>query len=223
MITWIFIVACSALPSATVADTPTLAVRGALLTAEEHRNVALSESTFLGLPRPGPGIEFSAALLPSAAPDRVAVQLEVRAQGQLVSRRAYELPLTEAGTVIVPRHTIPAGRVITAEDLTERELKLGGPPGRFARQVADLVGKQARVTLLAMRPIPLPELRAEKVVERGEVLTVAVLSGGLEVTVLAEALEDGAVGARIKVKNQTSQRVFAAVVVGKKRAEVERP
>lgn len=206
-----------------VAGTPELAIRAALAEAHEDRAPELSAATFLGLPRPGPGVEFEAQLLPSAALDRVAVQVQVRAQGQLVARRAYELPLQAGISVVVPTRTIAAGRKIEAGDLTIKALRLGGPPGRFASSIEELVGKTARVTLLADRPIPLPELRAEKIVGRGEELRVLVHAGGLEVTVLAEALEDGALGERIKVRNRSSQRVFAAVVSGQRQAEVEAP
>lgn len=206
-----------------VAGTPELAIRAALAEAHEERAPELSAATFLGLPRPGPGVEFEAQLLPSAALDRVAVQVQVRAQGQLVARRAYELPLQAGISVVVPIRTIAAGRKIEAGDLTSKALRLGGPPGRFASSIEELVGKTARVTLLADRPIPLPELRAEKIVGRGEELRVLVHAGALEVMVLAEALEDGALGERIKVRNRSSQRVFAAVVSGQRQAEVEAP
>ncbi len=206
-----------------VAGTPELAIRAALAEAQEERAPELSAATFLGLPRPGPGVEFEAQLLPSAAADRVAVQVQVRAQGQLVARRAYELPLLAGVRVVVPVRTITAGRKIEAADLTLKALRLGGPPGRFASSLDELVGKTARVTLLADRPIPLPELRAEKIVGRGEELRVLVHAGALEVTVFAEALEDGALGERIKVRNRSSHRVFAAVVSGQRQAEVEAP
>ncbi|MBK6690307.1 MAG: flagellar basal body P-ring formation protein FlgA [Deltaproteobacteria bacterium] len=206
-----------------VAGTPELAIRAVLVEAHEERAPELSAATFLGLPRPGPGVEFEAQLLPSAAADRVAVQVQVKAKGQLVARRAYELPLLAGISVVVPVRTISAGRKIEAADLTLKSLRLGGPPGRFASTLDELVGKTARVTLLADRPIPLPELRAEKIVSRGEELRVLVHTGALQVTVFAEALEDGALGERIKVRNRTSQRVFAATVSGQRQAEVEAP
>lgn len=58
------------------------------------------------------------------------------------------------------------------------------------------------------------------VVQRGQIIEVAAIDGTLSVVLKGLALEDGAVGELIRIRNPESRREIAALVVGEGRAEI---
>lgn len=57
-------------------------------------------------------------------------------------------------------------------------------------------------------------------VRRGQLIEVAAVDGGLQVTMKALAMQDGAQGETVRVRNVDTKREFAAVVVSENRALV---
>jgi flagella basal body P-ring formation protein FlgA len=57
-------------------------------------------------------------------------------------------------------------------------------------------------------------------VRKGDVIEVAAVDGSLQVTLKAQALQDGGRGETVRVRNLDSKREFAALVVAPNRAEV---
>ncbi len=105
----------------------------------------------------------------------------------------------------VPVVTIYPGDVIRDGMLTEREL-----PDDFAgRSVAilersGLVGKTARRTLLPGLPVTTNAVGEPKAVTTGAMVRVVFIEGGLTISTYASALQSGAVGDVIPVRNLES-------------------
>ncbi|MEY2878490.1 MAG: hypothetical protein RLZZ15_870, partial [Verrucomicrobiota bacterium] len=64
------------------------------------------------------------------------------------------------------------------------------------------------------------DLARRPLVKKGEVVEVSAQEGRLVVTLKALALENGAQGDTVTVRNPESQRKFAAVVVDENRVQV---
>jgi len=113
--------------------------------------------------------------------------------------------------IYVTRHAVPAGTVVTAEDvLTERRDVSTLPRGMITR-AADAVGKETKMALPPLTPLRHEQLGTPALVRRGEVVTLVAESGALVITTTGEVRENAARGDQVHVLNQSS----GAEVVGR--------
>ncbi len=75
-----------------------------------------------------------------------------------------------------------------------------------------VVGREARVTIYAGRPIRAGDLRAPALIERNDIVRLRYRSGGLVIEADGRALGRGAAGDRISVMNLTSRTTLSGVV-----------
>ena len=118
-----------------------------------------------------------------------------------------------AQTIPVAAVTIYPGDIIRDGMLTQRDL-----PDNFAGQsvtVLDrtsLVGKTVRRTLLPGLPIPINAVAEPKVVTVGAMVRVLYVDGDLNIATYASALQAGAVGDTIAVRNTESGLTISGVI-----------
>ncbi|PTW60149.1 flagella basal body P-ring formation protein FlgA [Breoghania corrubedonensis] len=105
----------------------------------------------------------------------------------------------------VPRATIHPGDAIEPSMIVERRFP-DATIQRFAVVVnrADLAGMEARRTLLPGQPIPLNAVAVPELVKRGQPTRLVFHDGGLIIVAQVEAVQSGAVGDVIKVRNLDS-------------------
>lgn len=103
--------------------------------------------------------------------------------------------------VIATRNLRP-GTIIAAADLSAPD----------AAEAAALVGLEVRRTVYAGREVTPDALGAPRVVMRNDLVSLVFLSGGLGLRTEGRALDEGAVGERIRVMNLSSRLVITAVV-----------
>jgi flagella basal body P-ring formation protein FlgA len=124
----------------------------------------------------------------------------------------------ETGTAIrllpVPASTIPAGQVISSDDLTLRKFQttprsLSG----VATETSEITGKEARRRLLAGRPVPLSALMKPLAVKRGSKVTASYVEDGLSISTQLLALEDGGVGDMISLRNTSTGVIVNAEIL----------
>jgi flagella basal body P-ring formation protein FlgA len=87
----------------------------------------------------------------------------------------------------------------------------------------EIVGREAGRRLAAGRPLREGDLRAPRLVRKGEVVTLVFQRGGIELTAQARALQDGAEGERIRAVNLDSERPVSGLVIGRRRLLVGTP
>jgi flagella basal body P-ring formation protein FlgA len=116
-------------------------------------------------------------------------------------------------TVPVPTITIYPGDIIRDGMLTDREM-----PADFAgrRMVvldrAALVGKTARRTLLPGLPVASNAVGEPKIVTVGAMVKVVFVEGGLTISTYASALQAGAAGDVIPVRNMESGLTISGTI-----------
>lgn len=103
----------------------------------------------------------------------------------------------------VPSSVIYPGDVIRDQMLTERIFGSGVDASTVDTKSA-LVGKVARRTLLPDRPIPSYAVDAPKLVSINSQVKIVFDEGGLVIIAYGSALQAGAVGDLIRVRNQDS-------------------
>jgi flagella basal body P-ring formation protein FlgA len=123
---------------------------------------------------------------------------------------AAALP-AHAGQVLlpVPRVTIYPGQVIDQGMLVERAFRAESADQVAAMpSSASLIGKVARQTLLPGRPVTQAALREPHAITQGQTTLVIFQSGALTITGNAVALQSGATGDVVSVRNVDSGRII---------------
>ncbi|WMS41794.1 flagellar basal body P-ring formation chaperone FlgA [Acuticoccus sp. MNP-M23] len=117
------------------------------------------------------------------------------------------------GLLPVPSATIERGERITAQMLTEKHFYYD--PGRPLSVITDptiAIGKAARRTLVAGKPIPATAFTTHEVVKRGKPTEARFRTGNLSITATVMPLADGGVGDLVQARNMDSGRTVTGVV-----------
>jgi flagellar basal body P-ring formation protein FlgA len=123
----------------------------------------------------------------------------------LVCAAGEELP--------VPNVTIYPGDVIGQNLLVDKAFQF--KPGEelpVFRERDNLVGKIARRTLVAGKPIPLNAVREVDLIAQGKPVVIMFKSGGLTITGQGVTLQAGKAGDFISVRNSDSGMVVKGIV-----------
>lgn len=124
------------------------------------------------------------------------------------------VPAAAQDMVLVPTRTIYPGEIVNADLLQEvplrRQLR---NPAAVERNWKALDGKVARRTLLPGRMIPVGSVREAWIVEPGKPVQVLYVEGGLRIAVAAVALQAGAAGDMVRLRNVDSGAVFSGIVM----------
>ncbi len=143
---------------------------------------------------------FSAALAaPAAGPSEVAVTVTGRAYG-LVDVPVLNRRLAPGDTVAeadIEWTTLPADRV----------------GATVVVDAGELLGKTPRRPIRPGVPIRLTDLAVAIAVTKGTLVTIALQSPTMQLTIQGKAMQNGAVGETIRVLNTTSNRTLEGVVV----------
>ena len=101
---------------------------------------------------------------------------------------------------------------------------------RFARAAIDgalsdpaaVIGREAKITIYAGRPIRAGDFRAPALIERNDIVRLQYRAGGLVIEADGRALGRGAAGERISVMNLTSRATLSGIIRESGHVEVSR-
>jgi len=131
------------------------------------------------------------------------------APGVPVSGRAYELVV-----VPVPARPIARDEVITARDLTEARVRLDRLPNDVTLAESELVGMSPRRSLRAGAAVRRADVTQPLQVRKGKRVTVTYTRPGMTLSMVGLALDDGAQGDIIRIRNTSSNLVREGRVEG---------
>lgn len=106
------------------------------------------------------------------------------------------------------------GDIITASDITYLDIRSADLAAQTAVDSTQLVGFAPRRSLPAMRPVAAADMTQPMLVKKGEMVTVSLQNGAMQLTTQGRAMENGAAGSLIKVMNMSSRQMLDAVVTG---------
>ncbi len=149
-----------------------------------------------------------------------------QAQAYIISNRATETIRPVSGRyeylVSVPtvKRQLSANDVIEANDITLRDI-----PERQLRKdtITDahsIIGKSPLRMISADRPIRAQEVAMPNLIKKGDMVQMSYTTQGMVIRDQGEALQDGATGAMIRVKNSKSGKPLSARVAGAGMVEV---
>jgi flagellar basal body P-ring formation protein FlgA len=117
-------------------------------------------------------------------------------------------------TAPVPTQVIYPGDIIREGMLTDVPVDdLAGRGGPFADTHAALVGKLAKRTLLPGRLIAMIAVENPRAVSNGAQIKLVYRDGPLIIVTFAMALDNGAVGDTIRVRNADSGTIISGVIL----------
>ena len=119
---------------------------------------------------------------------------------------------TEMIDIVALIQPIRRGDILKEEDVDTLRLPRNKVPAGALRDAANIVGKQARTNIRANAPLSHKDFQRPVLIERGEKITVVYELAGMKLTSRAQAMEDGAKGDVIDVKNLQSRRIVPATV-----------
>jgi flagellar basal body P-ring formation protein FlgA len=113
----------------------------------------------------------------------------------------------------VPKVVIYPGDIIRDEMLMDAPRnEIQGASAAMIQNREGLVGKMARRTLLPGRAIPASSVNNPRAVTVGAQVKIVYVDGGLTIIASASALQDGAIGDAIKVRNEDSGLTISGVI-----------
>ncbi len=120
--------------------------------------------------------------------------------------------IVQSQKIVVAAHSLVAGTVLTASDLTLMPGNAASLAGAPLASVAQALGRTLRFGTVAGQPITQSMLAAPIWVHGGDNVTLVAEGDGVRISTLAQAIENGRPGQSILVRNLQSGRVVRGTV-----------
>lgn len=120
---------------------------------------------------------------------------------------------TVSAEVVVASADLPANRAFTTGDMTLQRRDVTAVPDALSDPEA-AVGRSSRRALRAGDPLRRGQLIDAPMVRRGDAVRIVATNGAVQVTAAGSALEAGAEGAVVRVRNDRNGNVIRARVIG---------
>jgi flagella basal body P-ring formation protein FlgA len=105
-----------------------------------------------------------------------------------------------------------SGDIIKEEDITWDDVPASRQRKSIIIDAKDLIGKSPRHIVSAGRPVRTEEVGGATVIAKGAQVTLVYKTPNIEIKTLGEAMENGALGTVIKVKNVSSKSIIQGIV-----------
>jgi len=125
-------------------------------------------------------------------------------------------PVPEFRQVVVAATNLTAGQVLQRDSLKLDRMEADKISKAHYLESQGLEGQELLRAVRAGEPIRVSDLRPATLVKRGEMVLMTIgTPATFEISVKAEAMQDGRVGDQIKLRNTESGRTLSGVVTGK--------
>ncbi len=118
---------------------------------------------------------------------------------------------------------VSPGETISKRDIETIEMRAERVTPDLLADARDLIGKTPRHPLQAHQPLHAFDIQTPLVVRKDDLVTVVLETPSLQLSAQGKALDDGSMGATIRVANTKSNRVIDATVTGHNLVTVAAP
>ena len=143
---------------------------------------------------------------------RMPVWVDVSIDGAFYRTVIVPLRVEIPGTALFARKNLPRGAVPAPEDFEPRQVDLAAL-GAEAAVPASAFGKHLSRPLAAGDPLLSSSLEERLAVNKGDVVTLLVRAGAIEIESRATALSGGVVGQKVRIKPAAGDAVVVAEIV----------
>ena len=113
--------------------------------------------------------------------------------------------------VLTLRRPVARGETLAAADVVSQKRVLAGLGSPYVARVEDLAGRLTRRPLAEGTALTADALSAALLIHRGQTVTLAASTGGIEIRATGRAMADAAASQRIRVQNLDSLKVVEGV------------
>lgn len=150
----------------------------------------------------------------------VAVELRVTDGADVVRTQRLTAQVDLYATVWAPTRAMRRGEAVTTADLEPRRVAAGEGPADALGASDSIDGATLRRDVKAGEALRRSWLELPPLVARGDRVTLVAKRGGVQLTVVGEALGRGTLGETVRVRNVASQKVVAGRVAGPQTVEI---
>ncbi len=147
-------------------------------------------------------------------PARVLVTVLWREDGRLVDRRNISVTVKRRVLAAVASSMIRSGDRFTRDNTEIRQIDLGSANVAPVTDLDQLLGKASTTLLKTGGIISARHIETPVAIRRGQTVTVHYRRGRLQIRIMGEAREDGAVGDWIEIQRLGKRETFTARVDG---------
>lgn len=122
--------------------------------------------------------------------------------------------------VLTYAHSLNAGDIVHAQDLTFAKVASFAVPGDAPSDAARVIGKVTRRPLRAGTAVSAQDVTAAQVIKRDDVVEIAYHDEGINLVLQGRAMTAAAAGEPVTVLNTASKKTFQAIAVGPDQAVV---
>jgi flagella basal body P-ring formation protein FlgA len=125
--------------------------------------------------------------------------------------------------VPILKHRIQSSEVIGEEDIDWDKQPVSRLRKNIITNAHELIGKSPKHVISQGRPIRTDEIASPAVINKGEQVTLFFRSRNIEIKTFGEAMEAGAIGDVIRVRNTTSKAIIQGTVESNNSVRVTSP
>ena len=144
----------------------------------------------------------------------------VRCEGTIRWTIYTSVNVQSQAKVLIARRALMRDAETTAADFRLEDRLVPGLASAYVGDPAALAGQRLSHAIAAGDPLTVETLAPANMIHRGQQVTLLAHSGGFEVRMVGTALADGHASERIKVQNQSSQRVVEGIVRSANEVEI---
>lgn len=115
--------------------------------------------------------------------------------------------------IAIAGRDIARGEVISHTHVDTSLVNVSSIRQAFLPEAEAVIGKEAKRNISKGEPFRTALLDAPTAVKRGELVTLESLAGSIKVSSAGTAMADGRVGQKIRVRNNSSERIISGVVI----------
>lgn len=144
----------------------------------------------------------------------------VRCSGSRPWKVYVPVEMTVNMDIWVASRPLPRGHILSEEDMVAERRNVSRQAGGYFSTGQALAGQRLEISILQGRAFEPRFVEADNVIRRGQSVTLAVRSNGIDVRMSGTALSDGALNQRIRIENRNSGRVVEGIVRSRELVEV---
>ncbi|MBL4782142.1 MAG: flagellar basal body P-ring formation protein FlgA [Porticoccaceae bacterium] len=153
------------------------------------------------------------AFLPPGANVSGKTTIGVRCQGLRPWTLYVPASVTTVTTVLIANAPLRRGHLVGAEDIARQTKDIRSLNRAYLSKPQQVIGKVLKKNLANGALFTSAVLTEPHIIEKGQQVSLQAGSHGLKVNVTAIALNDGAVGEKIRVKNLSSGKVVGGTIL----------
>lgn len=148
----------------------------------------------------------------SGSSARGALSIGVRCASPVSWTLYIPVRVSESRQIMVLNRALGRGEIITADAVSMQERDITALPYGYLATATEVVGKTAKHALAAGSVLTPEALELQRIIKRGQSVTLFSRIGALEIRALGTALGDAAQGDRLRVENASSRRIVEGIV-----------